>query len=291
MSGLAAALCGVLVCAGLVAVVRGVLGTSEPRPDRPASVVGTWARWTRRPPGPAGRSRDRRLAAGLAAGLVLWALSGWAVAVVLAPALVLGIPFLLGDPPNRQVELLEALDRWVRSLAAMLPTGRSITDALRATARTAPPVLTPAVAALVGRLDERWATTDALAAMADELDSPDSDAVLAALMLAAHRGGTGATASLAALSESIADRLRALRDIETERAKPRVVVRQVTLVSLVMLGACVVLGGDFFAPYATPLGQVVLLALAAAYVGALAMMRRVTAPERRERILQGRGLA
>lgn len=288
MSALAAAVCGILVCAGLLAAVRGLVGTTAPPVERVTPATSAWTRWTRRPAGPAGRRRDRRLAIGVGAGIVLWALSGWVVAIVLAPAVVLGIPYLMGDPPNREVELLEALDRWVRSLAAMLPTGRSITDALRATARTAPPLLAPAVDTLVVRIDERWATTDALAAMADELDSPDSDAVLAALMLAAHRGGTGATASLAALSESIADRLRALRDIETERAKPRIVVRQVTVVSLVMLGACVVLGGDFFAPYATPLGQVVLLVLAVAYVGALAMMRRVTAPERRERILQGR---
>ncbi|GAB3708280.1 type II secretion system F family protein [Mariniluteicoccus flavus] len=278
-----AAACGILVCAGIVACVRGFLGAVE-EPRRPGR---GWAGLTRRPAGVAGRRRDRRLALGLAVGVLLWALSGWAVAAIIVPLLVVGIPYLLGNPENREVELLAALDRWVRSLAAMLPTGRSVADAVRASVRTAPPLLAAPLSLAVSRLDDRWSTRDALSAMADELDSADADAVLAALMLAAHRGGTGATASLDALSASIADRLRALRDIEAERAKPRVVVRQVTLVSGVMLAACLLMGRDFFAPYATPLGQVVLAGLAVAYVGALAMMRHITAPPKRERILQG----
>ena len=44
-------------------------------------------------------------------------------------------------PRPRDVALLEALDRWVRSLAATLATGRSVTDALRVSRRTAPPLL------------------------------------------------------------------------------------------------------------------------------------------------------
>lgn len=275
MNTVLAGICGVVVCLGVAAVVRGLVGTTRPPAPR---------RVGRRLD--LGRAETRRLAAGLVAGLVVWALSGWAVAVVLAPLLVAGVPHLLGEPPQREVELLAALDRWVRGLAAVLPTGRSITDAVRASRRTAPPLLAEPLARVVVRLDERWSTPDALAAMADELDSPSADAVLAALMLASQRGGTGAAASLQALSESISERLRALRDIETERAKPRIVVRQVTLVSGVMIAAALLLGRDFFAPYATPLGQVVLGALAAAYLGALAMMRRVATPRPRERILR-----
>lgn len=277
MSTVLAGLCGLAVCAGVAAVVRGLIGTTEPARPAPSQ------RTSRRPV--LGGRRGRHLLVGVVVGAIVWALTGWAVAVVLVPLLVAGGPYLLGEPPQREIELLAALDRWVRALAAMLPTGRSVTDAVRASRRTVPPLLADPVARVVARLDDRWSTPDALAAMADELDSPDADAVLAALMLAAHRGGTGATASLQALSESIADRLRALRDIETERAKPRVVVRQVTLVSLVMLGGSLMLGRDFFAPYASPAGQVVLAVLAVAYLGSLVMMRRITAPRRRERIL------
>ena len=42
-------------------------------------------------------------------------------------ALALGLPYLLTMPRPRDVELLEALDRWVRALSATLATGTSVT--------------------------------------------------------------------------------------------------------------------------------------------------------------------
>jgi hypothetical protein len=123
--------------------------------------------------------------------------------------------------------------------------------------------------------------------MADELDSPDSDAVLAALTLSANRGGTGAQATLAALAESIQERLRALREIDAERAKPRIVVRQVTTITLVVLGGAFLLGGGFFDPYGTPVGQLILTVLVAGYLGSLLFLRRLTLPRGRQRILRG----
>ncbi|GAB3624717.1 type II secretion system F family protein [Mariniluteicoccus endophyticus] len=278
MNAAYAAICGMVLCLGVVAVVRGFVGGPPP-----VSRTRTRSRVLR---GVAARQRNRRLAAGLVIGVVVAASTGWFVALLLGPVIVVGVPYLWGTPTNREVELLAALDRWVRSITAILPTGRSVADAIRASARTVPSVLADDVVLLVARLDERWSTRDALRAMADRLDSPDSDAVVAALMLAAHRGGTGATASLNALSEAIADRLHALREIEAERAKPRVVVRQVTLVSAVLLVGCVLLGGDFFAPYRSGPGQVILAGLGAAYVASLVMMRRIATPPPRQRVLR-----
>ena len=126
---------------------------------------------------------------------------------------------------------------------------------------------------------------EVLLALADSLDSADADAVVASLVLAVRRGGTGATVTLSALADSLQDRLRALREIESERAKPRIVVRQVTIITSVVMGAAMLLGRDFFAPYSTPLGQVILAALIAAYAGSIAMLRRMTVPRRRARIL------
>jgi Flp pilus assembly protein TadB len=193
---------------------------------------------------------------------------------------------VLSAPSNRDLAVLEALDRWVRSLASLLPTGRSISDAIRVSVGQAPALLVPHLRLLTARLDDRWTTAQALLSLADELDSPDADAVLAALSLAADRGGTGATATLAALADNIQDRLRALREIETERAKPRIVVRQVTLITLVVLGLALVFGGSFFAPYGSPLGQLLLAALVFAYLGALLFLRRLTLPRPRQRILR-----
>ncbi|HQE32775.1 MAG TPA: type II secretion system F family protein [Propionibacteriaceae bacterium] len=226
-----------------------------------------------------------RTAAAIVAGIVLFALTGWPLMLVLAPAAALGIPLLLAAPTNREVDLLVALDRWVRSLAATIPTGRSVTESVRLSVRQAPDLLKEPLSITLLRMDDRWSTPDALRALADDLASPDADAVIAALILAAERGGTGATTTLNALAESIQDRLRALREIETERAKPRIVVRQVTIITLVFLTGSLLLGRAFFEPYGTPLGQVILAALIAIYVGSLVMLRRMTLPRERERIL------
>jgi tight adherence protein B len=233
------------------------------------------------------RAHGLRLAIGLIAGIGFAAVTGMGVMALVVPVAVVGLPMLLSAPPNRDIEMLEVLDRWIRGLAATLPTGRSISDAIRLSVRSAPVMLTGPLTLLVARLDERWTTPEALRAMADELDSPDADAVLAALALAAERGGTGATATLHALADSIQDRLRAQREIETERAKPRIVVRQVTIVTVAALALALVFAREFFAPYGTPSGQAILLSLLTLYVGSLVMLRRMTRPRRRDRILRG----
>ncbi|WP_420176308.1 type II secretion system F family protein [Luteococcus sp. OSA5] len=236
------------------------------------------------------RRRTRRQRIHLVAAAVLtviaFLLTGWPVLLVLVPLLTLGLPALLSDPPNRDVEVLEALDRWVRALAASLPTGKSVTDAIRATAGQAPERIRGPVQLMVVRLDSRWTSREALLALADDLDSPDADAVIAALVLSARRGGVGAATTLGELADSIQSRLRALREIEAERAKPRVVVRQVTLISVVALGLAMLMQPHFFAPYRSPIGQVVLGSLLLSYAGSLVVMRNITRPRRRERILR-----
>jgi len=287
MSGLPlAALSGVLIVGGVLLLAYGLRRTpTDPLPRHRTTAATTWARLSRRPPGPAGRRRDLLLLGGLAGGVVVFALTGWLLALPLIPLLVVLVPWLLSAPANRDIVLLEGLDRWIRTLGATLPTGRSIADAIRASRRTAPEVIAEPVSLLIARLDDRWTSRDALFAFADDLDSPDADAVVAALVLAAHRGGTGATATLAALADSVQDRLRALREIETERAKPRAVVQQVTMITGAILIGALVIGRSFFEPYATPLGQAILAGLIAAYLGSLIALRRMTVPRRRPRIL------
>ncbi|MCC2593871.1 type II secretion system F family protein [Tessaracoccus sp. OS52] len=222
----------------------------------------------------------------LLAGVVTAAVTGWIVAMVVVPALVIGIPSLLSEPPQREIDVLAGLDRWVRLLAPSIATGKSIRDAIIATRHQAPAALSAPVARLVARIDQGWTTRDALLAMADDLNCADGDAVLAALAIAASRGGAGTRATLSALSTNTQERLRTLREISAERAKPRAVVRQVTFITLAVLGVSILLGGDFFAPYRTPLGQALALGLATIYMGALAMLRRRTVPTPGPRFLR-----
>jgi tight adherence protein B len=110
---------------------------------------------------------------------------------------------------------------------------------------------------------------------------------VAALILAANRGSNGASTTLHALADSLQAQLKGRRVIETERAKPYVVVRQVTIITMVTLAAAFVVGGSFFAPYGTPLGQVILSVLITLYLGSLLLMRRQARQRPRERVLVG----
>lgn len=283
MTTLAAVLSAMVTIAGVVVLVAWARG-ALPTPPAGTSSTGLWTKVVEK--SGIGRGDLVRLGLGLAGGVLAAAYSGLLLMVVVVPVAVWGLPKLLGDPPQTDIEVLQALDRWVRSMTATMAAGRSITDALRDSARQGTPLLQPHLHLLVRRLDDRWTPAQALLALADDLDSADADAVLASLVLAVQRGGTGAVSTLAALADTIQDRLRALREIEAERAKPRIVVRQVTIITLVVLAGALLFGRDFFAPYGTPLGQVILAVLVGLYVLSLLFLRRLTLPRRRARILR-----
>ena len=220
-------------------------------------------------------------------GCLLAMLTGWLILIAVLPLLALGLPYLLILPKPRDIQLLEALDRWVRSLAVTLGTGKSITDAIRISRRTAPPLLADEINLLVTRLNNRWETRDALMRFADAIDSPEVDGVVAALILASSRGANGASVTLQALADSIQAQLKGRRVIEVERSKPYVVVRQVTVISLSTLVLVFLLSPNFFAPYRTPLGQTLLSALLIVYLASLLLMRRKAHQPDRPRILVG----
>lgn len=282
----------VLAPFGVAVLILGcfVIAEGVRRTDRavsPRSSTDLWTivqkRWTG-----STRSQRLRLVGAAVAGVVTPILTGSLLVGLVVPCLVLVLPGLLSTPVNHEISILQALDRWVRLLIGSVSTGKSLPDAVRATRHQVALPLRRPVADLIARLDARWSTDAALRAMADDFASPDADAVIAAMVVATRRGGTGATEALRALGDHTRHRLRSLREIETERAKPRVVVRQVTLITLVVLAGVAVVNPEYLAPYRSSMGQLLGLALFTAYLGALLMLHRVARPRPRERILRGR---
>lgn len=287
MTSILAITAGLLIIGGLLGIVYGLRRQIRPASQRTESIQQWWARVTRRPQGSRGRQRDLILLLSMIIGCLLAMLTGWLILIVVLPLLALGLPYLLILPKPRDIQLLEALDRWVRSLAVTLGTGKSITDAIRISRRTAPPLLADEINLLVTRLNNRWETRDALMRFADAIDSPEVDGVIAALILASSRGANGASVTLQALADSIQAQLKGRRVIEVERSKPYVVVRQVTVISLSTLVLVFLLSPNFFAPYRTPLGQTLLSALLIVYLASLLLMRRKAHQPDRPRILVG----
>jgi tight adherence protein B len=292
MESMIATWAGLLLVGGSILLIAGLRHRSVAyravKRDREAFGQ-LWARISGRPPGEAGRRRDLTLLAALIIGFVIAAISGWLITIVVVPAVAWVLPLILSPPHDRDVALLEGLDRWVRSLSASLPTGKSVPDAIRLSGRTAPEAIAEPLGGLITRLNNRWDSRDALMRFADDLDSPDADTVIAALILAANRGANGASTTLAELADSIQSQLKGRREIATERAKPYIVVRQVTVITAITLGASLLFARSFFQPYGSPVGQLILAVLIALYLGSLLLMRRRATPQRRQRILIGAG--
>jgi Flp pilus assembly protein TadB len=272
MTTLIAALAGAMIVGGILLGIYGMIPrpVPPPRPKRPPR-SGRLVRWWRALPS---WQRWASIAA-LLAGIVIMVATGWVIAVPILPAAVLGLPALLMvTSADRQIARMDAIAEWTRNLAGVLTAGQGIEAAIQASLRSAPDAIRPEVGRLVGRMRSRWSTEQALRAYADDLDDATGDLVCAALILGAARRGDGLARVLHDLAESVSADVRGRRMIEADRAKPRTSARMVTLLSI---GALVFfgLGGRFFAPYATPLGQLILFTLLTCYGLLLWWLRRM----------------
>ena len=258
------ALSGALVVGGLIALVLGLRPSPMvERPSRPRRVR-ELTRQTR-----------MLLLCGFAAGVVSFLVTGWVLALVIVPVAFVGLPVLLSSSSAAQrIRRLEAMEEWTRSLSGVLTVGVGLEQALVATLRSTPAAIAPEVTRLVARLRARWVTEDALRAFADELDDATGDLVAANLILGSRRRGAGLASVLEGLAESVAADVRARRQVEADRAKPRATARWVTLISVSVL-VILAVSGTYVKPYQSPLGQVILVALLAAYVATLVWMKRM----------------
>ncbi len=285
------ALAGALVVAGIIGVGIGLRPTPDSSSPRkaPRSLIKV-------------RNVSRRtrtlLVAGLGAGLIAWLATGWILAVLLMPIAAVGLPVLLSAPPEAtRIVRLEAMEEWTacrgpepRALAGVLTVGVGLEQALVATLRSTPAPIAGEVTRLVSRLRARWTTAEALRAFADELDDSTGDLVAANLILGARRRGAGLANVLEGLAESVAADVRARRQVEADRAKPRSTARWVTLISASAL-VLLAVSGSYVEPYRSPLGQVILVVLLAAYVATLVWMRQMAVGRPLPRFLDARQVA
>lgn len=258
------ALAGALVVAGVIGLVIGLQASEHgDRPTRPHRTLRL------------SKPTRRLLLAGVAAGVLAFAITGWVLALVATPVAFVGLPALLSSSSAQQrIVRLEAMEEWTRTLAGVLTVGVGLEQALVTSLRSTPAAIEPEVTRLVSRLRARWRTEDALRAFADELDDATGDLVAANLILGAQRRGAGLASVLEGLAESVAADVRARRQIEADRAKPRATARWVTLISVGVL-VVLAISGTYVEPYRSPLGQVILVLLLAAYVATLVWMKRM----------------
>ncbi|MFJ2349682.1 type II secretion system F family protein [Streptomyces antimycoticus] len=273
MSTLIMVVCGMAVVGGLVALIAGLVGTTEP--ERPGLV----SRWRARAsglPDPVEQRMRRQtlLGGGIVLGLAVWLVTGVFMAGVLTGLAVVGVPWLLSPTKSSQARIvqLEALSHWARQLADGLRVGRGLQQALIASRRGAPAVLEESVAALADRLQVGWSPEDALGEFADELGDVTADKLVAALILSISDRGPGLAQSLEDLAETVREEVGKRRKSEADRAKPRQTVRWMTFITLGLIGMGFLVT-SYTAPYGTLLGELVLAAVTAGFIAVLTWMR------------------
>ncbi len=278
MSPLLAAIAAMATLGGLILVWVGIRPSLVlPGPTQPGAAGARWRRLATRGPARLTPRTRALLLAGFAAGLLVWLVTGWAVAVLVGPGVFAGLPVLLLAPQGETpIARLAAMEEWTRSLAGVLTVGVGLEQALIATLRSTPEPIRPEVATLVARLRARWTTPAVLRAFADDLDDATGDLIAASLLLGATRRGNGLASVLEGLAATVADDVQIRRAIEADRAKPRTTARWVTMITVGML-ATFSLNGSYFGAYSSGVGQLILIALLGAYVGALLWLRQMAA--------------
>lgn len=275
------ALAGALMVAGVIGIIAGLQKVPVREPAPTTSRRSLVTRW---------KSASRRtrvlVLAGLFVGVVVYLLTGWAIAIAAGPIAAAGLPTLLSAPGSvERIDKLEALEEWTRGLAGVLTVGVGLEEALRATLRSTPEPIRPEVTTLVARLRARMSTEEALRLFADDLDDATGDMVAAFLLLGARRRGQGLAAVLNSLADSVAQDVRARRAIEADRAKPRATARWITIITLGMLALLFTFSADYLAPYRTPVGQLLLVCYLTVYVSLLVWMRQMAKGEKLPRFL------
>ena len=260
-----AALSGALIVAGILGLIYGL----TPHPVTPAKAPRVRRR--RR------LSKVRTVAlAGLAAGAVIAVVTGWLVALVIAPAVSVMVYRMVTGRAKNRIERLNALADFARALGGVLTVGRGLEQAILHAARSAPAALAPEIGRLAARVRANVATATALRLFADELDDATGDLFAATLILAAERRGPGVASAMQSLAESIDEDVKARRQVETEQQKARTAARMITIISALLLGG-LLLAGSYVEPYRTPLGQVLLTVFMSMYLAALVWMGRISA--------------
>ena len=261
---------GAGVAAGLLCVAAGIVGV-ERRPRR------TW--WT--------RVRLQRGAAAFAAVLVVAVVTRWVAVSLAAGVLVCLSERLFGGTRRARVGIarLDALAGWTESLRDLIATGLALPEALPATvAAAADPIRGPLVV-LADRLAARQPLEPTLLQLADDLDDPGADLVVATLILNSRAQGRALHTVLSSLAASARSELAVRRAVEAERRSTRRAVQFVVATTVITALGLAVGNPSYVAPYQSATGQLVLAVVVGIFAFGFAWLSRLAAMPTPDRFL------
>jgi Flp pilus assembly protein TadB len=265
--------------AGILLLVLGLTPT-EVTPRRSTTLVEDLRRLVVRV------GRRTPLAVGL--GLVVLVFTGWPVMAICAGALVYFWNALFGGAASERQAYarLEALAAWTESLRDTIAGAVGLEQAIPATAEVASPAIASAVRDLADHLRVRMPLPQALLRLAEQLDDPAADLVVAALLLNSKLRGPGLRDVLSSLSRSVRAEMEMRGRIMAGRRATRRSVQIVVAVSAIFVVGLRLFNPIYVEPYSTVSGQVVLVIVAAFFAVGFFWLRRLSAFEKPERFLQ-----
>ena len=271
-SVLVAGLLAAAFAAAVVALAVAVRGTVVD-PARPPSRARQWidrqhlSQWTL-----------LRVAAGVLAGLLVYAATRWPVAAAGVTVAAVFWPALTGGSKaeQRQINRLEAVVTWTEALRDTVTPSNGLEHAIPATAEHAGPAIRPAMLRLAGQLRTRVPLEDALTDLAAQLDH-DADLIIAALLNNVRRRGGGLAQVLTGLAVAGREELDQRRQIFAGRAADRRAVRLMLLLVVIMAVFLLLVGGAYTDPYRTVAGQLVLAIVLGLFAAAFLWIRRLAA--------------
>jgi hypothetical protein len=277
VSTLEALLAGIVGGAGVALLIASLVGFRPREKTGRQAEVGAWL-----------RGAGQRLAAALLVGILIGLVTGWPVAGIGVAVLVFFWNQLFGGLGQERLAMqrVEALAMWTESLRDTIAGAVGLEQAIPASARSAGPLLRPHLDALMDRLRGRMPLPDALHHLADDIDDPSADIIIAALILNSKLRGPGLRDVLGALAKSAREEVDMRNRVMAQRAGMRRAVQIIVVaVALVVVGMAV-LDRGYVKPYATATGQIVLTVVMAFFAGGFFWLRRLSNIKTPERFLR-----
>jgi tight adherence protein B len=225
------------------------------------------------------------LAAATVVGVLM--VTRWPVLAGAAGAAVWWLSGRQAQTQETTIERTEALATWAEMLRDATSTPRGIEGVLVSTASSAPLPIRAVVVRFTDRLTYEPLEA-ALPDLAENLDHPVADQIVASIGLTATSGAREIRAVLDDLATAARDEARMLRRLEVSRQRPRSDMRQVIVIVTAVIAALSLVGRSYLAPYSSLGGQLVLAVAGALWIGGFAWMSRLGRIEAPSRFITAR---
>jgi Flp pilus assembly protein TadB len=271
---------GVVAGGGLALLIAALVGF-KPRQDADgfgrSAQIGAWL-----------RKAGQRLAIAVLAGSAIGALTGWPVAGISVAVLIFFWNRLFGGVAGERLGMqrVEALAMWTESLRDTIAGAVGLEQAIPAAARTAGPLLRPHLDAMIDRLRGRMPLADALHLLADDIDDPSADIIIAALILNSKLRGPGLRDVLSTLARSAREEVDMRQRVTAQRAGTRRSVQIIVGAVVCMVLGMALLDKNYVQAYDSLAGQTVLIFVVLFFAAGFFWLRKLSEVKTPERFLQ-----